>query len=419
MKKTRGVHEVSTNLSKLCDYLTTHLSQFIDVLHGEKKYSLQKSNKENFVIYASYKTINSAKQIKEDLENMGYKIYSIINKYFKFELKGEYRDMKSKRLIQQMEQDHEQIFSEFHTTLESINELADFMDLVSQLKPNSMLHYKYFELSDDVIKELKRSRKNFKFKKSKYDCEIRFTKASDISNHLIFRKGFKFLHMSATVCGYDYHLDKIGINKDHAIFIQAPPSIPLENRIIYNCAVSKMKSNNLDQEVQKTIDFIDELIESEKIIENKHRGFIFTPSFALAQTIRNHSKNKGLFYIPSSAQDGLKYLKKLQSMNKEGFVITPSFIEGVDLKNDLCRYQIITKIPFLFLGDEIVQVKMGTDKEFYGRTTLTKLIQITGRSIRGVNDWAKTYILDARLGWFLNQNNMYAPSWWLQSIRNK
>ena len=69
--------------------------------------------------------------------------------------------------------------------------------------------------------------------------------------------------------------------------------------------------------------------------------------------------------------------------------------EGVDLKGDLSRFQIICKIPYPYLGDKIVKKRMGKWKNWYPLQTAKLIVQASGRSVRSMEDKAVTYILDA------------------------
>ncbi len=94
---------------------------------------------------------------------------------------------------------------------------------------------------------------------------------------------------------------------------------------------------------------------------------------------------------------------------------SPSMTEGLDLKDDLSRIQIITKVPYPFL-DPYNRVRMQRDPKWYQLQTALTLVQATGRSVRSVDDYALTVILDQDFGRFLSQNQDILPKWWLDSI---
>ena len=90
-----------------------------------------------------------------------------------------------------------------------------------------------------------------------------------------------------------------------------------------------------------------------------------------------------------------KMLNKHKSSNLPTVLISPSMAEGVDLKGNLSKFQIICKIPFPYLGDKVVKKKMAKWNWWYDVSTIRTVIQSIGRSIRSETDTAVTYILDS------------------------
>jgi ATP-dependent DNA helicase DinG len=91
---------------------------------------------------------------------------------------------------------------------------------------------------------------------------------------------------------------------------------------------------------------------------------------------------------------------------------------GIDLKEDLSRFQIITKVPYPNKSDRWINAKREKDAEWYYWQTGLKLIQAYGRSIRSKDDWARTYILDSAFPYFLRRNSSILPDWFIRAIRN-
>ena len=76
-------------------------------------------------------------------------------------------------------------------------------------------------------------------------------------------------------------------------------------------------------------------------------------------------------------------------------LLSPSMTEGVDLKGDLSRFQILCKVPYPWLGDPIIRKRMKKYPSWYPLQTAMTVVQSVGRSVRNKNDKAVTYILDA------------------------
>ena len=67
-------------------------------------------------------------------------------------------------------------------------------------------------------------------------------------------------------------------------------------------------------------------------------------------------------------------------------LISPSLYQGVDLKDDLARFQVIVKVPYPDLSDRRTRVKMQRDRGWYDWQTALRLVQTYGRSVRSETD---------------------------------
>jgi ATP-dependent DNA helicase DinG len=92
---------------------------------------------------------------------------------------------------------------------------------------------------------------------------------------------------------------------------------------------------------------------------------------------------------------------------------------GLDLKDDLSRFQIITKVPYPNRGDRWIEEKRKINEQWYIWQTGLRLIQGYGRSIRSKEDWAKTYVLDSAFGYFVERNKNILPDWFIQAIQSR
>ena len=131
--------------------------------------------------------------------------------------------------------------------------------------------------------------------------------------------------------------------------------------------------------------------------------------------------------ILNQINDPLRLTTHIDSKDKESalikhkntensVLISPSMSEGVDLKDDLSRFQIIIKMPFPSLESNFVKRKSILLPDWYAYQTLLTLIQSTGRSIRNENDFSVTYILDENFLWFYNKWKKFIPKYWSDAL---
>ncbi|MGH9984653.1 MAG: helicase C-terminal domain-containing protein, partial [Nitrososphaeraceae archaeon] len=78
--------------------------------------------------------------------------------------------------------------------------------------------------------------------------------------------------------------------------------------------------------------------------------------------------------------------------NEPTVLVSPSLYMGIDLKDDLSRLQIVTKVPYPDLGEKWIKAKLNSfdDKKevekWYAWQTLLRIVQVYGRSIRSRKD---------------------------------
>ena len=90
-------------------------------------------------------------------------------------------------------------------------------------------------------------------------------------------------------------------------------------------------------------------------------------------------------------------------------LLSPSMQEGVDLKGDLSRFQILCKVPYPYLGDKLVKKRMNRWQWWYPLQTAKTIVQSVGRSVRSDTDSAVTYILDSDWERFYSRNKALFP----------
>jgi Rad3-related DNA helicase len=98
-------------------------------------------------------------------------------------------------------------------------------------------------------------------------------------------------------------------------------------------------------------------------------------------------------------------------------MVTPSMRLGVDLKDELARWQIIAKVPYPYLGDPQVKKRTEIDSGWYSFQAVSSLIQTYGRVCRSETDFGETFILDSKFIDLFNQNISYFPKWFKEAVR--
>ncbi len=236
---------------------------------------------------------------------------------------------------------------------------------------------------------------------------IKSVYASQVAEYALFRKADVFLHMSATICGFSQYARTLGLKDGEWVCMDIPNPIPLPNRQIFLLNKFKVNSSFTDWEGMTAL--IDNLIDR----HGMENGIIHTVSFKLGDEIIKRSKHKARMLSTGNRDEIVSWLSE---KGKGRIVLSPSIEKGYDFKGDVSRWQIIAKVPWGYLGDPFVKMNSERDRDWYSRKAILRIVQACGRSVRGVTDHAKTYIIDSSFGNLMRSNFETFPSWYTDSL---
>ena len=131
--------------------------------------------------------------------------------------------------------------------------------------------------------------------------------------------------------------------------------------------------------------------------------------------MKNNIKSNRL--LIHNSEDRIQKLQEHMTSKEPTVLISPSMQEGIDLKDDLSRFQIICKIPYPYLGDPIVKKRMNRWKWWYSLQTAKTIVQSIGRSVRSNEDHATSYILDADWDKFYERHANLLPESFKKSLK--
>jgi Rad3-related DNA helicase len=219
----------------------------------------------------------------------------------------------------------------------------------------------------------------------------------------LFRLGRRVLLMSATVIQSDIFAESLGIPESQRACLTIPTPFPVENRPIHVFPVGRMSADNIDETLPKMVTALKEILKEHK----GEKGMIHCHSNKIANYLRKNLRSNRLIFHDSSDRE--EALKKHLSSKEPTVLVSPSMAEGVDLRDDLARFQILLKVPYPSLGDKLVRKRMHRWSWWYPMQTVKTVVQSVGRAIRSEKDHAVTYILDADWVRFYNQNQELFP----------
>lgn len=225
-----------------------------------------------------------------------------------------------------------------------------------------------------------------------------------LHKHFFNKFGFKLL-MTATMGGVQDFMRNHGIKA--AEYFKIESHFKWERSPIIFYPGKKMSARFLTDNMDWAVKRVVEILKT----HSTESGIIHTGSYELGQKVwKNLPKElrkRVLLYKGSDEKEKmLKKMKKTRGLVAMG----PSLLEGLNLVDDLSRFQIFLKVPYPHLGDKYVAAKLNYSQKWYNWKTSVSVLQGVGRSIRTPEDWAVTYLIDGCFSdLFKNAGTQFPP----------
>ena len=244
----------------------------------------------------------------------------------------------------------------------------------------------------------------------------------------IFSRGVNFLLMTATF-SKDVDYKEFGLNESECHIIDVSSSFPIINRPIYYEGIGKMsqryKENSLPLLAKRTAEILTTHSDERVIIHAhtyKNAKYFYNYLYKeykdrlILQKEGKGERKKALSkFLPIGKEELTgKYLYKIEN----AVFISVYMNEGLDLKDDMCRCNIILKVPYPSLGDKAIdkRKKVLKHNHWYLWQTIIPIEQAYGRAVRSKEDKAVCYILDTCFG---DLNRALFDPWFKEAIIDK
>jgi len=175
------------------------------------------------------------------------------------------------------------------------------------------------------------------------------------------------LLMSATILDHRVFCENLGIDLDDVEFIRAPSTFPFENRPIRLRYAGSMSYRNRRDTLPRLVEKIEKGLD----LHTKDRGIIHTHAFSIAHFIRDNVsprlRERLLFQEDFHNKDAML---EAHARREASVIVAPAMHEGLDLKDDLSRFQMICKVPYPNANAD-KQLKMRTQANWHYYLWLT------------------------------------------------
>jgi Rad3-related DNA helicase len=234
-------------------------------------------------------------------------------------------------------------------------------------------------------------------------------------HHTVWDRGNRFALLSATILNKDAFCRGVGLDPDRVALVDVPHTFPVENRPLYDVTQGKMTYEHRDETVPKVARLLVRLMAhhpDEKGIVHAHSYAIqerlaeLLAEFGVGGRVRTHDR---------ANRDA--ELEAWKASREPELFLSVKMEEALDLKDDLARWQVLCKAPYLNTNDSTVARRLEEGQwAWYHRAALRTVIQACGRVVRAPDDHGATYLADSSLLDLFERARSDMPDWFAAQV---
>jgi len=223
--------------------------------------------------------------------------------------------------------------------------------------------------------------------------------------------GERRLLTSATVFdGGRRIMSALGLKRDETEYIEVPSTFHARNRRLVPTNAANMSHETFRSNLPKAINAIERIMEKHE----GEAGVIHCNSYDMAKRISDNIKSDRLVFHDKGNKGDV--VKRFMSRERHDLVLVGVYIkEGYDFRDDIARFQIITRIPYPY-PTERIRMRMEIEPGYSEWLAAIDLVQMCGRGVRSESDRCVNYCIDSRLDRFMKRNRSMLPSWFTDSV---
>lgn len=219
----------------------------------------------------------------------------------------------------------------------------------------------------------------------------------------------KIVLMSATIGEKD--LEQLGLGRKRTLVVECQSPIPIEGRpIVAHCSVV-VNRNRIEE---AAVELSNEIMQIAEYYKGT-KGVVHA-TYQLSGLLKEYlTDGRFLFHTRESKAEVYKQFR--EKLPESGAVLVAcGMYEGIDLPDDLGRWQVISKIPWPSLGSPAVKHLSDLDPDWYLWETAKITMQACGRISRNPTDVGDTIILDKSFHKLYNEAERLLPNWFKEAI---
>ncbi|WP_435123840.1 helicase C-terminal domain-containing protein [Halobaculum sp. D14] len=234
-------------------------------------------------------------------------------------------------------------------------------------------------------------------------------------SHTVWERGNKFALLSATILNKAAFCRQVGLDPDRVALVDVGHTFPVENRPLYDVTQGKMTYEHRDETLPKVARLCLQLMARHP----DEKGLIHAHSYAIADRLAEKFREFGVAarVRTHGRADRDAQLEEWKATDRPEVFVSVKMEEALDLRGDLCRWQVLCKAPYLNTGDSRVARRLEEGQwAWYHRAALRTVIQACGRVVRAPDDYGDTYLADSSLLDLFDRAEHDTPSWFRDQV---
>lgn len=233
-----------------------------------------------------------------------------------------------------------------------------------------------------------------------YKHQIKDLNETRALNTYFMQKTDRTLFMSATMGKIEEFCQLFSIKDPVIIRLESDFDFSKSPILAMNAGslVNRCYEDNINNVLVETIKICHQKHPDEKGIIHTHTKDITDRLMGLIYKLKSNDKFKELgerFLFYGSSAEKEECIKLMSESETPYIICGPSLVEGVDLKDDMSRFNILIKVPYPPLTT-YARKKMERCSFWYERATKESIVQAIGRSNRNKNDYSTVYLMDSK-----------------------
>jgi len=229
-------------------------------------------------------------------------------------------------------------------------------------------------------------------------------------HHTVWDRGRRFALLSATMLDKDAFCRGAGLDPSTVALVDVPHTFPVENRPLYDVTRGKMTYERRGETLPKVARAIVRLMTH----HDDEKGLIHAHSYDIAERLADRLEDFGvgdrIRRHDSETRDAA--LSAWKRSDDPDVFVSVKMEEALDLRGELCRWQVLCKAPYPNTNDSRVARRLEDGQwAWYYRAALRTVIQACGRVVRAPDDYGATYLADGSLLDLFERARSDMPPW--------